>query len=166
MSKAVEEKLKEQIKDVGVAQSQEVPLFWCGVAENVQVMGSFDGWSHGEHLSPEYTGSHTMFSTTLMLRPGSSGPIKFVIDRDDSAAGVIKTALKLYAREGRLPVLGSDINNFVLYPADAVSNAMKPSAAIGSCEVRKFVLCKARADVLAADHNPKIKPNGHADVLV
>lgn len=33
-------------------------------------MGSFDGWSEGEHLSPEYTGSYTMFSTTLMLTPG------------------------------------------------------------------------------------------------
>jgi hypothetical protein len=33
-------------------------------------MGSFDGWSQGEHLSPEYTGSYTRFSTTLMLRPG------------------------------------------------------------------------------------------------
>lgn len=33
-------------------------------------MGTFDGWSQGEHLSPEYTGSYTKFSTTLMLRPG------------------------------------------------------------------------------------------------
>jgi hypothetical protein len=33
-------------------------------------MGTFDGWSQGEHLSPEYTGSFTKFSTTLMLRPG------------------------------------------------------------------------------------------------
>ncbi|KAL3813328.1 hypothetical protein ACJIZ3_014596 [Penstemon smallii] len=79
---------------------------------------------------------------------GSSGPIRFVVDRDDNAAGVIKTALKLYAHEGRLPVLGSDINNVVLYPADAVSNAMKPSEAIGSCEVRNFVLCKTREDVI------------------
>lgn len=30
---AVLEKLKEQIKDVEVAQSKEVPLFWYGVAE-------------------------------------------------------------------------------------------------------------------------------------
>lgn len=33
-------------------------------------MGSFDGWSQGKNLSPEYTGSYTMFSTTLLLRPG------------------------------------------------------------------------------------------------
>ncbi|XVF20622.1 hypothetical protein REPUB_Repub12eG0016900 [Reevesia pubescens] len=67
---ALHKNLKEQIKDVEAAQSKEVPLFWCGMAESVQVMGSFDGWSQGEHLSPEYTGSFTKFSTTLMLRPG------------------------------------------------------------------------------------------------
>ncbi|KAM2263704.1 hypothetical protein COP1_039947 [Malus domestica] len=76
---AVHEKLKEQIKDVGAAQSKEVPLFWCGMAESVQVMGTFDGWSQGEDLSPEYTGSFTTFSTTLMLRPGRY-EIKFLVD--------------------------------------------------------------------------------------
>ncbi|GMI85572.1 Protein targeting to starch [Hibiscus trionum] len=72
---AVLKKLKEQIKDVDGAESKEVPLFWCGMAESVQVMGSFDGWSQGEHLSPEYTGSFT----TLLLRPGRY-EIKFLVD--------------------------------------------------------------------------------------
>ncbi|GAV76717.1 hypothetical protein CFOL_v3_20190 [Cephalotus follicularis] len=76
---AVLEKLKEQIKDVDSAQSKEVHLFWCGMAESVQVMGTFDGWSQGEHLSPEYDGSFTRFSTTLMLRPGRY-EIKFLVD--------------------------------------------------------------------------------------
>ncbi|KAK2986708.1 hypothetical protein RJ640_010933 [Escallonia rubra] len=76
---AVQEKLKEQIKDVDAAQSKEVSLFWCGMAESVQVMGSFDGWSQGEHLSAEYTSSYTKFSTTLMLRPGRY-EIKFMVD--------------------------------------------------------------------------------------
>lgn len=76
---AVQEKMKEQIKDVDAAQPKEVPLFWSGVAESVQIMGSFDGWSEGEHLSPEYTGSYTMFTTTLMLRPGRY-EIKFLVD--------------------------------------------------------------------------------------
>ncbi|XP_060672485.1 protein PTST, chloroplastic isoform X3 [Ziziphus jujuba] len=78
-SEAVLEKLKDQIKDVDAAQSKEVPLFWCGMAESVQVMGTFDGWSQGEHLSPEYTGSFTKFSTTLLLRPGRY-EIKFLVD--------------------------------------------------------------------------------------
>ncbi|CAI0547562.1 unnamed protein product [Linum tenue] len=72
-------KLKEQVKDVVAAQLKEVSLFWCGMAESVQVMGSFDGWSQGEHLSPEYDGYLTKFTTTLMLRPGRY-EIKFLVD--------------------------------------------------------------------------------------
>ncbi|KAL0431399.1 UNVERIFIED_CONTAM: protein PTST, chloroplastic [Sesamum radiatum] len=49
--------------------------------ENVQVMGSFDGWSQGEHMSPEYNGSYATFSTTLMLIPGRY-EIKFLVDGD------------------------------------------------------------------------------------
>ncbi|XP_038721874.1 protein PTST, chloroplastic isoform X2 [Tripterygium wilfordii] len=73
------EKLEEQIKDVEAARSKGVKLFWSGMAESVQVMGSFDGWSQGEYLSPEYDGSFTKFSTTLMLRPGRY-EIKFLVD--------------------------------------------------------------------------------------
>ncbi|EXC20647.1 hypothetical protein L484_027204 [Morus notabilis] len=47
--------------------------------QSVQVMGTFDGWSQGESLSPEYTGSYTKFSTTLPLRPGRY-EIKFLVD--------------------------------------------------------------------------------------
>ncbi|KAD4888342.1 hypothetical protein E3N88_20415 [Mikania micrantha] len=75
----IQEKLKKQIKDVELAQSKEVTLFWSGMAESVQVMGSFDGWSHGEYLSAEYTGSYTRFSTSIMLRPGRY-EIKFLVD--------------------------------------------------------------------------------------
>ncbi|CAA0841086.1 5-AMP-activated protein kinase-related [Striga hermonthica] len=76
---AVQEKLEAHIKDVDAAQSREVPLFWHGMAESVHVMGSFDGWSQGEHLSPEYVDSYTTFSTTLVLRPGRY-EIKFLVD--------------------------------------------------------------------------------------
>ncbi|KAL2333231.1 hypothetical protein Fmac_014444 [Flemingia macrophylla] len=76
---AVRGQLKEQINDVEVARSKEVSVFWVGMAESVQLMGTFDGWSQGEHLSPEYTGSFTRFSTTLMLRPGRY-EIKFLVD--------------------------------------------------------------------------------------
>ncbi|XP_065849306.1 protein PTST, chloroplastic [Euphorbia lathyris] len=76
---AVHENLMEQIKDVDAVQSKEVHLFWVGMAESVQVMGSFDGWSQGEDLSPEYDGSFTKFTTTLMLRPGRY-EIKFLVD--------------------------------------------------------------------------------------
>lgn len=51
---------------------------------------------------------------------GSAGPIRFVVNEDDRVSGVIETTLKAYARLGRLPVLGSDVNNFLLYQANAV----------------------------------------------
>uniref|UniRef100_A0A5B6YQ78 DUF7054 domain-containing protein n=1 Tax=Davidia involucrata TaxID=16924 RepID=A0A5B6YQ78_DAVIN len=76
---------------------------------------------------------------------GSAGPIRFVVNEDDSVSGVIDTALKLYAREGRLPILGSDVNNFLLYPANAGLDAMNPSELIGSCQGRTFVLCKKQS---------------------
>lgn len=46
---------------------------------------------------------------------GSAGPIRFVVNEEELVAAVIETTLKSYAREGRLPVLGSDNNAFCLY---------------------------------------------------
>ncbi|EOA17166.1 hypothetical protein CARUB_v10005433mg [Capsella rubella] len=76
---AVQKKLKEQIKDVEAVQTKEVHVFWIGMAESVQVMGSFDGWSQREDLSPEYSALFTKFSTTLFLRPGRY-EMKFLVD--------------------------------------------------------------------------------------
>ncbi|KAL4180895.1 hypothetical protein AMTRI_Chr12g234650 [Amborella trichopoda] len=73
------DKLKEQIKDIDAVKFHDVELVWYGMAEDVQVMGSFDGWSQGEHMSAEYTGGFTKFSTTLKLRPGRY-EIKFLVD--------------------------------------------------------------------------------------
>ncbi|XP_021665875.1 uncharacterized protein LOC110654259 isoform X1 [Hevea brasiliensis] len=99
---------------------------------------------------------------------GSAGPIRFVVNEDDPVAGVIDTALKTYSREGRLPALGSDVNNFLLYCANAGSDGsnsnsliksslvqgscflwqmngimpMNPWEPIGSGGGRSFVLCK------------------------
>lgn len=46
---------------------------------------------------------------------GSSGPLRFVVNEKELVSGVIDTALKSYAREGRLPVLGFEATNFFLY---------------------------------------------------
>lgn len=57
-------------------------------------------------------GNRFLISITVL---GSAGPIRFVVNEEELVAAVMDTALKSYAREGRLPVLGSDLNNFVLY---------------------------------------------------
>ena len=57
-------------------------------------------------------GNRILISVTVL---GSAGPIRFVAYEDDLVASVIDTALKCYAREGRLPLLGSDFNDFLLY---------------------------------------------------
>ena len=61
-------------------------------------------------------GNRLLISITVL---GSAGPIRFVVNEEELVAAVIDTALKSYAREGRLPVLGSDLNNFVLYCPNA-----------------------------------------------
>ncbi|XXG63089.1 hypothetical protein AAC387_Pa05g1352 [Persea americana] len=76
---AIHRRLKEQIKGIDAVKVRDVEFFWYGMAEIVQVMGSFDGWSHGEHMSPEYQGGFTKFSTVLKLRPGRY-EIKFLVD--------------------------------------------------------------------------------------
>lgn len=57
-------------------------------------------------------GNRLLISITVL---GSAGPIRFVVSEEELVATVIDTALKSYAREGRLPVLGSDLNDFMLY---------------------------------------------------
>ncbi|KAF8685957.1 hypothetical protein HU200_043882 [Digitaria exilis] len=76
---AVHDKVMEQIKDVDSLRPQEISVYWVGMAENVQIMGSFDGWSQGETMSMEYSGDYGRFSATLKLRPGRY-EIKFLVD--------------------------------------------------------------------------------------
>ncbi|KAI3726416.1 hypothetical protein L1987_66213 [Smallanthus sonchifolius] len=73
---------------------------------------------------------------------GSSGPLRFVVNDDDKVSEVIDSSLKMYARSGRLPVLGSDFNKFLLYPSNAESEAMEANEAVGCCAERSFVMCK------------------------
>lgn len=73
---------------------------------------------------------------------GSAGPIRFVVNEEDLVAAVVATALKAYAREGRLPVLGSDVNDFVLYCPASGHEGLSALDKIGSFGIRNFMLCK------------------------
>lgn len=61
-------------------------------------------------------------STRLLITVnvlGSAGPLRFVVSENDKVAVVVNTALKQYAREGRLPILSSNVNDFFLYTTNA-----------------------------------------------
>ncbi|KAL8463659.1 hypothetical protein ACS0TY_034348 [Phlomoides rotata] len=84
-------------------------------------------------------GNRLLISVTVL---GSAGPIRFVVNEEEIVAAVIDTTLKSYAREGRLPVLGSHLDNFILYCPLAGTEALPPLEKIGSFGARYFVLCK------------------------
>ena len=48
----------------------------------------------------------------------STRPFRFLAKEDDTVHKIIESALKLYAREGRLPILGFNIKQFELYCAN------------------------------------------------
>ncbi|CAO2828510.1 unnamed protein product [Amaranthus hypochondriacus] len=72
----------------------------------------------------------------------SSGPLRFVVNEEQLVASVIDMALKSYAREGRLPVLGSNLNDFLLYCPASGTDALSPFETIGAYGARNFLLCK------------------------
>nr|GLL19303.1 uncharacterized protein At4g22758-like [Ipomoea trifida] len=87
---------------------------------------------------------------------GSAGPIRFVVNEDDKVVGVVDMALKQYAREGRLPLLGSDPHDFFLYPASSGFQALSASSSIGNCGARNFMLCKKNRQPLMTEGRPQV----------
>ncbi|KAI3813446.1 hypothetical protein L1987_18171 [Smallanthus sonchifolius] len=75
---------------------------------------------------------------------GSPGPLRLLVNMDDTVSTVLDSSLKLYARGGRLPILGSDFKNFVLFQSNAPSDALSSSEAIGLSGGRNFVMSKKK----------------------
>ncbi|XP_031476886.1 uncharacterized protein At4g22758-like [Nymphaea colorata] len=91
-----------------------------------------------------------LISVTVM---GSAGPLRFLVNADEMVMSVIEQTLKSYAHEGRRPILGTDFNNFLLYCANGVSDALCPKDSIGSYGGRNFILCKKQGIDL---HNAEV----------
>ncbi|CAN6445470.1 unnamed protein product [Victoria cruziana] len=73
---------------------------------------------------------------------GSAGPLKIVVKEEDTVGEVVAVALKLYAREGRLPALGCKASKFELHCSHSGSGALDESKRIGACGSRNFLMCK------------------------
>ncbi|KAI4379078.1 hypothetical protein MLD38_005417 [Melastoma candidum] len=71
----------------------------------------------------EKGGNRFLISVTVL---GSAGPIRLVVKEEQHVGAVIDTVLKSYAREGRLPVLGSNLDEFLLYCLNHGSDALNP----------------------------------------
>ncbi|CAH2079658.1 unnamed protein product [Thlaspi arvense] len=93
---------------------------------------------------------------------GSVGPIRFLVNKDDKVSSVINTALKAYARQGRIPVLGLDADSFAFYSINAGFNTLNPQEKIGSMDVTNFLMCKKEPKSQKIEGRRENKPRaGH-----
>ncbi|KAK2376925.1 hypothetical protein QL285_077666 [Trifolium repens] len=113
------------------------------MVDNV-VLDKSKSWSiHGEVKNKKKNNNKNINRIVISIKiVGSSGSLTILVNENDVVCDVIDKALKSYARQERLPVLGSDVSDFAIYPSNDVSNALSPSDTIGSFGTRKFVLCE------------------------
>ncbi|CAL5058500.1 unnamed protein product [Urochloa decumbens] len=101
---------------------------------------------------------------------GSAGPLRFLVDEGETVAGLIRTALRCYTREGRMPLLGADPADFLLYTANGRSDALKADERISFNGCRSFLLWQkaerqavpndAGSEPLSASSSPGRKVSG------
>jgi hypothetical protein len=78
-AKVLQSSVSSSLEHLNKQRVRAVDVSWSGMAEDVRVMGSFDGWTHGVPLSPHETRAYTLFTASLQLLPGSY-EIKFLVD--------------------------------------------------------------------------------------
>lgn len=76
-------------------------------------------------VAPAGSGGRARMLVTVTVL-GSAGPLRFLIDEGETVAGLIRAALRCYAREGRMPLLGADAAGFLLYTANGGSDGTPP----------------------------------------
>ena len=72
---------------------------------------------------------------------GSAGPLRFLVDEGESVTGLIRATLRCYAREGRMPLLGADAANFLLYTANGRSDGTAPTQTWFLGPIGVYLLC-------------------------
>ncbi|KAL6877559.1 hypothetical protein ACP4OV_012774 [Aristida adscensionis] len=82
---------------------------------------------------------------------GSAGPLRFLVDEGETVTGLVRAALRCYAREGRMPLLGADPADFLLYTANGRSDALKADEKISFNGCRSFLLWQKAARRAVAD---------------
>lgn len=95
--------LSRDVKEIDAACIKSVPIRWVGMASDIRIMGTFDHWTKGVAMSPEFIeGGNNVFVADLKLIAGTY-EIKFVVD------GIWQTAPE-WATSGE----GLDANNLLV----------------------------------------------------
>lgn len=74
--------LADESESLSLSRKKPISISWLGSAQDVKLMGSFDGWTNGEQLSPDHDyagGGIAEFSGEVLLRPGVY-EVKFLVD--------------------------------------------------------------------------------------
>jgi hypothetical protein len=93
------------------------------MVDNV-VLDKNKSWSiHGEVKNKKNKNKKNINRIVISIKiVGSSGSLTILVNENDVVCDVIDKALKSYARQERLPILGSDVSDFAIYPSNDVSN--------------------------------------------
>ncbi|KMZ71074.1 hypothetical protein ZOSMA_189G00350 [Zostera marina] len=76
---------------------------------------------------------------------GSPGSFKFLVNDGDPVSTVIATTLRNYSKEGRIPVLGTHVDDFLLYSTGGWGTSeLSHGEMMRSLGCRTFLLCEKR----------------------
>uniref|UniRef100_A0A0D9VFF3 DUF7054 domain-containing protein n=1 Tax=Leersia perrieri TaxID=77586 RepID=A0A0D9VFF3_9ORYZ len=101
--------------------------------------------ARGGKVAPAGSGGGRARLLVTVTVLGSAGPLRFLIDEGETVTGLIRAALRCYAREGRMPLLGADAAAFLLYTANGGSDALSADEKIYFNGCRSFLIWQKAA---------------------